>query len=1121
MSTQSKPRPRPQSTTTTAHWDLDGLVAKYKCSTSIKMVDEPCVADVEWDSNQWKKFYAANKGNADRSSVLRKLATAYTLRFYKYIRAEVPAMAGVEPLSLRESETTKYCCIPLQNRVPAHERTVVRVVEMDLLDAQHLATSLHPRSFVALHNMASNNAPCRGWEKGMEGAEKTLFTRSTLSVLVPGEHYPLGTFQGLHTANVTVFRGAESEGYPFLPRRARWTSDVISLAGCNCRKSPFTDETMLVMQGKLETLFSICFDKEVDVVVLGAFGCGYYNNPPERIAQLYRELIAHYVRYFSHIYIAILDPTSPATVETFARIVTDNTPGNDAACPDLARALRSSSSSRWWEKVYTPDIGRRKCGMRPSTVRDRRLQEAKLCPKGGECPNITNAKHCVEYEHPCHCPWGPECKNTDSTHRLLFVHNKRIWHALRRERSLQALQDAWAREAAAGRVPPERSAAPALELCAKSASGVCRSLPVHELEAQIARFVDAEASIMRRPGTLPAELGSAVVGKAFAAAPGTDNDAARHLTYWTRAKRFVCVYRADTGRFDPGLFQNVAARIGASLILVATKNGSVLGGYTNLSWTADHSSSGGSGGISLIFSLRRANGAYVPQCFEAAADAYCPIKCGGNGNPVFGDGAVDICPDGAMKVVVRTEPAAVANYIVPPGFGLLGDGVNEDEVTMCEVFRVLNGTEPAGTVADEHHVKSSSSSSSSSSSVPSSVPAPAPAPSSVPVAVAAAAAPVVAVAVPAVSAHPQPPPPKTSPSKPFNVGVRHKSPPHSSQLSPPSKPFNVGARHKSPPNVVRKNSQSPPQQLQQQQRQPSPPSVPSASSSSSSTGRQRSPPVIWNRTPSPTSRQESQSMIAMGSKRSPSPPQLLRSVNGVFCARPNNKQQPNRNKRESQKIDPSPANVPGRSSIIGGDLAVMLSSTQDPASLSASASPPCFPVLSSGPCTGLPPQPYFPPSGQYGYNPPEQPMDFGYAPQYPPQPPPPPQQFIPPSISEQPIDDVTRAQPFAPPPPFSPFGQFGQFIPHSNEEQPLPSDDNNEKPLYDEEKPLYDEEKPLYDEEKPLDDEEKPLYDEEKPLDDDEEKPFDNDEEQPLDDEEKPLDNDEEKPLDDDEMPMN
>ena len=59
---------------------------------------------------------------------------------------------------------------------------------------------------------------------------------------------------------------------------------------------------------------------EADVLVLGAFGCGAFRNPPEIVAKAYRELLPEFDGSFERVEFAVYcTPQARGNYETFAR----------------------------------------------------------------------------------------------------------------------------------------------------------------------------------------------------------------------------------------------------------------------------------------------------------------------------------------------------------------------------------------------------------------------------------------------------------------------------------------------------------------------------------------------------------------------------------------------------------------------------------------------------------------------------------------------------------------------------------------------------------------------------------------------------------------------------------
>jgi len=126
--------------------------------------------------------------------------------------------------------------------------------------------------------------------------------------------YPIPEFGGVYAPDVLVFRGNESEGYPFLS-----TPEKMSFVAVAAYKHPTVEEDSngrpffppkirSLTKRKIRAMFSIARKHGHDALILSAWGCGAYGNPPQAIAALFRGMILKegLGEGFKYIYFAIL-----------------------------------------------------------------------------------------------------------------------------------------------------------------------------------------------------------------------------------------------------------------------------------------------------------------------------------------------------------------------------------------------------------------------------------------------------------------------------------------------------------------------------------------------------------------------------------------------------------------------------------------------------------------------------------------------------------------------------------------------------------------------------------------------------------------------------------------------
>ncbi len=191
--------------------------------------------------------------------------------------------------------------------IPTNQvRTKISVTKADCLEVAELLlkTGFSP----AVLNMASRRNPGGGVFEGSGAQEENLFRRTNLYTSlfqyvdygvrydVPrNSHfsYPLDKNYGaIYTPDITVFRGAEHAGYKLLQTQfqiavlsvsAISKPDLIEKGGQLRLHENFIEPT----KEKIRIMLRLAIEAGHDSLVLSAFGCGAYRNPPEHIAELF------------------------------------------------------------------------------------------------------------------------------------------------------------------------------------------------------------------------------------------------------------------------------------------------------------------------------------------------------------------------------------------------------------------------------------------------------------------------------------------------------------------------------------------------------------------------------------------------------------------------------------------------------------------------------------------------------------------------------------------------------------------------------------------------------------------------------------------------------------------
>lgn len=198
------------------------------------------------------------------------------------------------------------CPILLQTFSRDRDKTIIEIVNKDSIDAAEdlIECGYNP----AVLNMASEDGPGGGVIGGCYGQEESLFRRSNLYVhMYPycphaaeyglnrsSDCYPLDKrFGGVYVHNALVFRKKEKDGYELMD-----SCVPLSFIAVPAIRDPelTTERTLCTLDreialDKIRQILKIGIENNHDSLVLGAWGCGIFHNPPEDIAKLFKQVL--------------------------------------------------------------------------------------------------------------------------------------------------------------------------------------------------------------------------------------------------------------------------------------------------------------------------------------------------------------------------------------------------------------------------------------------------------------------------------------------------------------------------------------------------------------------------------------------------------------------------------------------------------------------------------------------------------------------------------------------------------------------------------------------------------------------------------------------------------------
>lgn len=173
----------------------------------------------------------------------------------------------------------------------------------------------------AVLNFANAYNPGGGVKNGASAQEEALcrcsnlYEALTVSYMI--RHYykwnqkntgDMGSDRIIYSPNITVFKSDDE-----IPEMLTdWFKvDVISCAAPyydSQKKKPVSKEKLEeVFMNRIRNILEVSIANEVDYLILGAFGCGAFNNPPQLVAKVFRKLLVdqRYAAYFEKVIFAI------------------------------------------------------------------------------------------------------------------------------------------------------------------------------------------------------------------------------------------------------------------------------------------------------------------------------------------------------------------------------------------------------------------------------------------------------------------------------------------------------------------------------------------------------------------------------------------------------------------------------------------------------------------------------------------------------------------------------------------------------------------------------------------------------------------------------------------------
>ncbi len=194
------------------------------------------------------------------------------------------------------NDTVEYCKnrvfrtntnVPL-NKPIDNVPSLVEICHEDILYGARIARQ---RGYdPVILNMANEWYPGGGVQYGVRAQEEDLFRRTNYHMYIHEDSYPLEGTKCVYTPNVAVIKDEvynlldNIEYYPFIAASGVM-SPILTKSGA------LSAEDRELWKEKIRVLFRTAVQYGHDAIILSAWGCGSYHNPPVDVAMCFREVI--------------------------------------------------------------------------------------------------------------------------------------------------------------------------------------------------------------------------------------------------------------------------------------------------------------------------------------------------------------------------------------------------------------------------------------------------------------------------------------------------------------------------------------------------------------------------------------------------------------------------------------------------------------------------------------------------------------------------------------------------------------------------------------------------------------------------------------------------------------
>lgn len=255
--------------------------------------------------------------------------------------------------SVKKSKKNQIVIAENEVVAPANDKVYDTPAKVVVSKKRSLEAAIgYPNQKVCVLNFASASNPGGGVENGANAQEEAICRCSTLypcisdvkmvnqfhqkhrALLRNGELSALYNDDCIYTPEVTVFK-TDTDIPKLMPENEWYRVDIISCAAPNLRNIPSnsmnpdsgneavsikSSQLLELHMKRIKRVLDIAKANQEEVMVLGAFGCGAFCNPPEVVSEAMARVIKEYLYDFKTIEFAVYcSPKDTKNYEVFHR----------------------------------------------------------------------------------------------------------------------------------------------------------------------------------------------------------------------------------------------------------------------------------------------------------------------------------------------------------------------------------------------------------------------------------------------------------------------------------------------------------------------------------------------------------------------------------------------------------------------------------------------------------------------------------------------------------------------------------------------------------------------------------------------------------------------------------